>query len=230
MKKFDELPLFLQTDTIKVYYDLLYQKRRQLYVKRLLDILVSGLLLLVLLPVFLFFAIWIKLDSPGPVFYRQERVTTYGKIFRIFKFRTMVVNADQQGSLVTLKEDQRITRVGQLIRKYRLDELPQLLNILSGDMSLVGTRPEVQKYVDAYTDEMNATLLLPAGVTSKASILFKDEEELMEKYLLEGMTVDAVYIEKVLPEKMKYNVSYLRQFSFLTDIQLLVQTVFKVFK
>lgn len=230
MKKFESLPAELQNEQVLPYYEALAAKRGQLFLKRAFDILVSAILLLLLSPILLFFAIWIKLDSPGPVFYRQERVTTYGRIFRIFKFRTMKVDADKMGSLVTLKNDDRITRVGHVIRRYRLDELPQLLNILTGDMSLVGTRPEVAKYVAAYTPEMKATLLLPAGVTSTASILFKDEEELIAKFILEGMEVDDIYITKVLPEKMHYNLSYLKNYSFLGDLKLMVRTVLKVFK
>ena len=230
MKKFESLPAELQNEQVRPYYEALAAKRGQLFLKRAFDILVSAILLLLLSPILLFFAIWIKLDSPGPVFYRQERVTTYGRIFRIFKFRTMKVDADKMGSLVTLKNDDRITRVGHVIRRYRLDELPQLLNILTGDMSLVGTRPEVAKYVAAYTPEMKATLLLPAGVTSTASILFKDEEELIAKFILEGMEVDDIYITKVLREKMHYNLSYLKNYSFLGDLKLMVRTVLKVFK
>lgn len=230
MKKFESLPAELQNEQVRPYYEALAAKRGQLFLKRAFDILVSAILLLLLSPILLFFAIWIKLDSPGPVFYRQERVTTYGRIFRIFKFRTMKVDADKMGSLVTLKNDDRITRVGHVIRRYRLDELPQLLNILTGDMSLVGTRPEVAKYVAAYTPEMKATLLLPAGVTSTASILFKDEEELIAKFILEGIEVDDIYITKVLPEKMHYNLSYLKNYSFLGDLKLMVRTVLKVFK
>ena len=230
MKKFESLPAELQNEQVRPYYEALAAKRGQLFLKRAFDILVSAILLLLLSPILLFFAIWIKLDSPGPVFYRQERVTSYGRIFRIFKFRTMKVDADKMGSLVTLKNDDRITRVGHVIRHYRLDELPQLLNILTGDMSLVGTRPEVAKYVAAYTPEMKATLLLPAGVTSTASILFKDEEELIAKFILEGMEVDDIYITKVLPEKMHYNLSYLKNYSFLGDLKLMVRTVLKVFK
>ena len=230
MKKFESLPAELQNEQVRPYYEALAAKRGQLFLKRAFDILVSAILLLLLSPILLFFAIWIKLDSPGPVFYRQERVTTYGRIFRIFKFRTMKVDADKMGSLVTLKNDDRITRVGHVIRRYRLDELPQLLNILTGDMSLVGTRPEVAKYVAAYTPEMKATLLLPAGVTSTASVLFKDEEELIAKFILEGMEVDDIYITKVLPEKMHYNLSYLKNYSFLGDLKLMVRTVLKVFK
>ena len=228
MKAFNTLPPSLQVEAVKPYYEQLQKRRLSLLGKRLLDIIVSLLLVVVLAPILLFFAIWIKLDSPGPVFYRQERVTTYGRVFRIFKFRTMIVGADKKGSLVTLKEDDRITKVGRLIRKYRLDELPQLFNILKGEMTLVGTRPEVLKYVEAYTDEMRATLLMPAGVTSRASMLFKDEDEIIERFALEGMAIDDIYIEKVLPEKMLYNLAYLNEFSVWTDIKILVETALRV--
>ena len=181
-------------------------------------------MLLVLSPVFLVLAIAIKLDSPGPVFYRQVRVTQYGKEFRIFKFRSMVQGADKRGSLVTVSGDSRITRVGHLIRNCRLDELCQLIDIFRGTMTFVGTRPEVPKYVAAYTPEMMATLLLPAGVTSEASILYKDEAELLDA----AEDVDAVYIQEVLPGKMKYNLDALKNFSFFSDIATMFRTVFAV--
>ena len=177
-------------------------------------------------PVFLFVSVWIKMDSPGPVFYRQERVTQYGRIFRIFKFRTMVAGADKKGALVTAENDARVTKVGEKIRKYRIDEIPQLLNIITGDMSFVGTRPEVQKYVDAYTDEMKATLLLPAGVTSKASIRYKDEGRILKD--VEDM--DGTYIQKVLPEKMKWNLKGIEKFSFWGDFYIMFQTILAVVK
>ena len=164
-------------------------------------------------------------DSQGPVFYRQERVTQYGKIFRIFKFRTMISNADQIGALVTTQNDTRITKVGEKIRKCRLDEIPQLINILIGDMSFVGTRPEVRKYVDAYTDEMKATLLLPAGVTSSASISYRDEDEVISKYVDNKHSIDDVYIEKILPEKMKYNLNYFYKYTLAKDLILCVKTI-----
>ena len=193
--------------------------------KRFFDIIMSLLLLIVLSPAFLILAIWIKVDSQGTVFYRQERITQYGRTFRIFKFRTMVSNADKIGTLVTTQNDSRITRVGEKIRKCRLDEIPQLINILSGDMSFVGTRPEVQKYVDAYTDEMKATLLLPAGVTSLASLKYRDEDEIISLETDKGKTVDQAYIEDVLPEKMKFNLEYLDTFNILKDVNLCVKTV-----
>ncbi|MDO5812879.1 MAG: sugar transferase [Bacillota bacterium] len=225
VKEWNELPDFMQVEEVKPYYEILKKKKGQLILKRIFDIVCSFILIVLLSPVLLFLAIWIKLDSKGPVFYRQERITQYGKVFRIFKFRTMVTNADKIGTLVTTQNDSRITKVGSKIRKCRLDELPQLFNIFLGDMSFVGTRPEVQKYVDAYTNEMNATLLLPAGVTSLASIKYRDEDEIIEQKTNEGKTVDQAYIEDVLPEKMKYNLSYLDEFNIGRDLSLCVKTV-----
>lgn len=225
LRKWDDIPEFMRNDEVKKYYDILIEKRFSLMLKRFFDIIMSLLLLIVLSPVFLILAIWIKVDSQGTVFYRQERITQYGKTFRIFKFRTMVSNADKIGTLVTTQNDSRITRVGEKIRKCRLDEIPQLINILKGDMSFVGTRPEVQKYVDAYTDEMKATLLLPAGVTSLASLKYRDEDEIISQETDKGKTVDQAYIEDVLPEKMKFNLEYLNNFNILKDVNLCVRTV-----
>lgn len=225
LRKWDDIPEFMRNDKVKKYYDILIKKRFSLMLKRFFDIIMSLLLLIVLSPVFLILAIWIKVDSQGTVFYRQERITQYGRTFRIFKFRTMVSNADKIGTLVTTQNDSRITRVGEKIRKCRLDEIPQLINILKGDMSFVGTRPEVQKYVDAYTDEMKATLLLPAGVTSLASLKYRDEDEIISQETDSGKTVDQAYIEDVLPEKMKFNLEYLDNFNILKDVNLCVRTV-----
>ena len=194
-------------------------------VKRAFDIIISAIGMVVLLPVFLIIGIIIKLDSKGPVFYRQERITSYGRRFRIFKFRTMVQNADKKGSLITLGEDPRITKVGSKIRKTRLDEVPQLINILIGDMSFVGTRPEVPKYVEKYDDSMKATLIMKAGVTSKASIKFRDEDEIMNKYLKQGESVDEIYINRILPEKMKYNLEYIEKFNIFKDFKIMIDTV-----
>ena len=225
LRKWDDIPEFMRNDEVKKYYDILIKKRFSLMLKRFFDIIMSLLLLIVLSPAFLILAIWIKVDSQGTVFYRQERITQYGRTFRIFKFRTMVSNADKIGTLVTTQNDSRITRVGEKIRKCRLDEIPQLINILKGDMSFVGTRPEVQKYVDAYTDEMKATLLLPAGVTSLASLKYRDEDEIISQETDRGKTVDQAYIEDVLPEKMKFNLEYLNNFNILKDVNLCVRTV-----
>lgn len=224
LRKWEDLPDQLRTDEVRPYYEALKKKQGSLIVKRLFDIVVSALMLIVLAPVFLVLAIAIKLDSPGPVFYRQVRVTQYGKEFRIFKFRSMVSNADKIGSQVTVSGDSRVTRVGKFIRKCRLDEVCQLIDIFRGTMTFVGTRPEVPKYVAAYTPEMMATLLLPAGVTSEASILYKDEAELLDA----AEDVDKVYIEQVLPGKMKYNLDALRAFGFWGDIATMFRTVFAV--
>lgn len=228
--KYEDLPESMKNDSVKKYYDILAKKKFSLAIKRIFDIIFSLLLLILLLPVLVLLAIAIKIDSKGPVFYRQERITKNGKSFRIFKFRTMVQNADKIGSLVTVGNDSRITRIGKLIRKIRLDELPQLINILKGEMSFVGTRPEVKKYVEKYTDEMMATLLMPAGVTSYASIMYKDEDEVISNLQKSGKTVDEIYIEDVLPEKMKYNLEYIRKFSFGYDIRLCFKTVIGVLK
>ena len=230
LKKYDELPEFMKNKKVKEYYDLLKKKKFQLLLKRLFDICFSLILMLLLLPIFVILAILIKFDSNGPVFYRQKRITKYGKEFGIFKFRTMIINADKLGSLVTINGDPRITRIGKKIRKCRLDELPQLINILIGDMSFVGTRPEVKKYVDCYTDEMIATLLMPAGVTSKASIEYKNEDEIIEKYVKKGEDVDDIYIKRILPKKMKYNLEYIEKFNVITDLELCIKTVVKVGK
>lgn len=214
----------MQTEAVKPYYEILQKKQIGLIFKRSFDIVVSLIMLLILSPVFLVLAIAIKLDSKGPVFYRQVRVTQYGKKFRIFKFRTMVNNADKIGSQVTVGGDSRITRVGKVIRECRLDEIGQLLNILGGSMTFVGTRPEVPKYVEKYTPEMWATLLLPAGVTSEASIRYKDEAALLDA----AEDVDATYIQDVLPGKMKYNLRSIQEYSFFKDIKTMFQTVFAV--
>ena len=222
---FDKLPEFMQNKKVKKYYDILRKKKINLILKRLFDIFASLILLMVLSPVFLILAILIKIDSKGPVFYKQKRITKYGKEFSIYKFRTMIVDADKKGTLVTLKNDSRITRVGNKIRKCRLDELPQLINVFIGEMSFVGTRPEVKKYVDAYTDEMIATLLMPAGITSLASIEYKDEDKIIEKYTEKGEKVDDIYIKRILPDKMKYNLDYIEKFNIIEDIKTCIKTV-----
>lgn len=223
-KQWDALPEQMRTEAVRPYYDSLCQKRGSLVAKRVFDVLVSGMMLLLLSPVFLVLALAVKLDTPGPVFYRQVRVTQYGRQFRIFKFRSMVDRADEIGSQVTVDNDTRITRVGRVIRSCRLDEIAQLLNILAGDMSFVGTRPEVPKYVAGYTPEMLATLLLPAGVTSEASIRYKDEATLLDR----AEDVDETYISEVLPGKMKYNLAELRRFGFWREIGTMLRTVLAV--
>ncbi len=221
LKRWDDIPDFMRCDEIKEYYDILAKKKFQLILKRLFDIVVACILFVILAIPMLIIAIVIKVDSPGPVFYRQERVTAYGKTFRIHKFRTMVDDADRLGSTVTVKDDKRITKVGATIRRIRLDEIPQLLDVLSGNMSIVGTRPEVPKYVKQYTNKMYATLLLPAGITSEASIQYKDEDTLLKS----AKDVDKIYIDKILPVKMQYNLDSLKNFSIGKDIITMFKTV-----
>lgn len=224
MKPWEELPDFMRSEEVRPYYDVLKKHTVSLILKRMFDFIVSLALLLIIWPVLLILALFVKLDSPGPAFYRQERVTTNGKRFRIWKFRTMVSNADRIGTQVTVSNDQRITKAGKFLRGIRLDELPQVINILTGDMSFVGTRPEVVKYVQAYKPEYYATLLLPAGVTSEASIRYKNENELLEK----ADDTDQVYIEKVLPDKMKWNLEDIAKFSFPRELLTIVRTVLAV--
>ena len=219
MKKWEDLPKFVKNDKVKIYYNILDKHRMELVIKRWFDFLVALVLTLILLPVLFVIGIMIKVDSKGPVIFRQARVTSYGKVFQICKFRTMA--ADQTGNKVTVKDDPRITKVGRVLRKYRLDELPQLFNVLSGDMSFVGTRPEVVKYVKCYTDEMKATLLLPAGITSFASIKYKDEEKL----LTDVDKADEIYVKEILPEKMKYNLEAIRNFSVVSELNTMIATV-----
>ena len=224
IKKWEKLPKELQIDEVKPYWEILRKKNFSLFWKRVFDIFVSGIMLILLLPFFLILSLAIVIDSRGGVFYRQERVTQYGKHFRIFKFRSMVSGADKKGSLVTVGNDARITRVGKVVRKLRLDEVSQLIDVFRGTMTFVGTRPEVPKYVNQYKAEYLATLLLPAGVTSTGSIMFKDEDE-----LLEGKEdVDKAYIEEVLPQKMKHNLSDIKKYSFWRDIKIMFMTVFAV--
>lgn len=224
LKKWETLPDYMQNDEVRFYYETLQKKKVSMFLKRVMD-LVGGLILLILLAIpMIIISIMIKLDSEGPVFYRQERVTTYGKHFKIHKFRTMVSNADKIGSTVTVGNDSRITKVGAKLRGCRLDELPQVLDLISGNMSFVGTRPEAVKYVEQYKPEYMATLLLPAGITSEASIRYKDEAELLDA----ASDVDKTYIEKVLPGKMKYNLDSIKNFSFFGDIATMFRTVLAV--
>ena len=224
LKNWNELPEYMQTDEVRPYYDLLQRKKLSLFFKRVFDIVVSLIMIILCSPILLIISILIVKDSKGGVFYRQERVTQYGRVFRIFKFRTMVQNADQIGTQVTVSNDSRITKIGSKLRNCRLDELPQLFNIFLGDMTFVGTRPESVHYVKSYTNEMYATLLLPAGVTSEASIEYKDEAELLDQ----ADDVDYVYINEVLPEKMKYNLNSIKEFSFFKEIATMFRTVFAV--
>lgn len=224
LRKWEDIPEFMRNEEVKMYYEILNRKRFQLKMKRIFDVMMSLILILLLSPVFLGVTVWIRLDSDGPVFYKQERITQYGREFWIIKFRTIIVNADQKGTLVTMRNDSRITRAGKKIRRLRIDELPQLFNILKGDMSFVGTRPEVGKYVAAYTDEMKATLLLPAGVTSQASIRYRDEDALLQN----AENVDEVYIREVLPGKMEWNLKAMRKTGIFRDMCTMLETVLAV--
>ena len=225
LRKWEELPAEMRAPEVRPYWEALNRKRGQLVVKRVGDWVLAALLLVLLAIPMAVIAVLIRLDSAGPVFYRQERVTQYGKHFRIHKFRTMVANAEQLGSTVTTGHDKRITRIGARLRGHRLDELPQLLDVLSGSMSFVGTRPEAIRYVEQYRPEWRATLLLPAGITSEASIRYKDEERLLEG----AADPDRVYMEEIVPEKMKWNLESLREFGVGNDVRTMVRTVAAVF-
>lgn len=221
--KWEKLPPEMQTEEVRKYYDILKKKQVSLFFKRVFDIVVSSVMLVILSPVFLILGAAIKLDSKGPVFFRQTRVTQYNKKFKIFKFRSMYQGADK-GSQVTVNGDSRVTRIGKLIRGCRLDEISQLIDVWRGTMTFVSVRAESPKYTEQYTPEMMATLLLPAGVTGLASILYKDEAK-----LLDGVEdPDRVYVEQILPAKMHYNLKQLEQFSFWNDIKLMFMTVFAV--
>ena len=225
IKKWEKLPKELQIDEVRPYYEILRKKNFSLFWKRVFDIFVSGIALLILLPFFLILALAIVIDSRGGVFYRQERVTQYGKHFRIFKFRSMVKNADKKGTLVTTGNDARVTRVGKFIRKLKLDELSQLIDVFRGTMTFVATRPEVPKYVDQYKAEYLATLLLPAGISSMASIMFKDENDMLK----DAGNADEVYVNEILPIKMKWNLSETKKFGFWRDIKIIFMTIFALF-
>lgn len=222
--KWDDLPKEMRVDEVKKYYDILSKKKCSLFFKRVFDIVFSTFLILLLLPFWLLLAIAIKIDSPGPVFYRQERVTQYGESFYIHKFRTMIEGADKS-SQITVHNDDRITRVGKFIRGYRLDELPQLIDVFVGTVTFVGVRPETPKFVSKYTNEMRATLLLPAGVTNLACIYFKDEAKMLEG----AEDAEKTYVEKILPQKMKYNLEGILYFSFWGDVKIIFKTVAAVF-
>ncbi|MBQ6152596.1 MAG: sugar transferase [Ruminococcus sp.] len=224
LRPFEKLPRKLRTEEVKKYYDILDQKRFSLVLKRCFDVFVSVILIILLLIPMAVISVIIKCTSPGPVFFRQKRITQYGRTFKIMKFRTMTENADKEGALITSQNDARVTKIGSVLRRFRLDELPQVFHVLSGNMSFVGTRPEVKKYVDRYTPEMYATLLMPAGITSLASIKFKDENELIGD-VSDPDEIDRIYVETILPQKMEYNLEYISRFGFRRDIYLMLSTV-----
>ncbi|POY42711.1 sugar transferase [Avibacterium endocarditidis] len=226
LRNWNDLPSQIKNESVKPYYDYLKKKKISLLFKFALDRCLATILLILLSPLFLYIAYKINKDSPGEIFFRQTRITQYGREFKIYKFRTMVANAESLGSQVTVDNDKRITTIGEKLRKTRLDELPQLINVLKGEMSFVGTRPEVPKYVNNYTAEMMSTLLLPAGITSEASIEYKNEDRLLSN----AEDSDKEYIEKVFPEKMKWNLESIRNYSFSRDLFTMIKTVLAVIK
>lgn len=225
LAKWEELPDYMQNGQVRRYYEILQKKKASLFAKRALDLLISVILIILLTLPMCVIAVVVKAGSPGKILFRQDRVTTNGRVFKILKFRTMVEGAEKMGGQITETDDKRITKNGKFLRKYRLDELPQVFNVFTGDMSLVGTRPEVPKYVKKYSPEMYATLLMPAGVTSCASIDFRDEDELFRNTAM----VEKNYIEVVLPEKMVQNLKYIEEFSFLYDLKIMIRTIADVF-
>jgi len=225
LPRYSELPAQMQNDDVLKYYNILSKRTGSLLLKRISDIICALLLIVILALPMIIVAVCVKADSPGPVFFRQRRVTTGGKVFSIFKFRTMYVNDNAKNAQVTSGTDSRITKMGRTLRKLRLDEMPQLFNVLIGDMTFVGTRPEVERYVEKYTPEMYATLLMPAGITSMTSIKYRNEEEILEK----ADDVEKAYIEQILPDKMKYNLEYIEKFNFFYDIYIMLLTAVKVF-
>lgn len=224
-RKWEDLPDYMRTEAVWPYYVSLKKKSCSLIIKRGFDFIAAVCMMYFLWPLFVLISIWIAVDSRGEVFFRQERVTQYGRKFKILKFRTMVADVRKMGSQVTVADDMRVTKAGKILRKYRLDELPQLMNIIMGDMSFVGTRPEVPRFVHVYTEEMMATLLLPAGVTSEASIQYKDESRLLSL----ADNVDEVYIKQILPRKMEYNLQSIKNFTLLGEVGVMIKTLFKVF-
>lgn len=221
MPEWEDLPESMKNERVHKYYNILVKKKMSLILKRIFDIIMALVLLVFLSPAFIIIAVLIKKDSPGKIIFKQTRVTSFDRDFTIYKFRSMVEDAPKRGTQVTVSSDARVTKTGEVLRKYRLDELPQLINVLKGDMSFVGTRPEVRKYVDCYSPEMMATLLMPAGITSEASIKYKDEAELLSN----ASDADEVYVKKILPAKMRYNLKSLRRFNCITDIITIVKTI-----
>ncbi len=220
LRKWEDLPEKMRTEAVRPYYEILRRKRFRIGLCRAADAAASALLLILLLPLFAGISAAILLDDGGPVLFRQERVTRYGRRFRIFKFRTMRRRGAEDQIRLTRAKDGRITRTGRWLRKMRLDELPQLLNVLRGDMALVGTRPEVPEYVARYADEMRATLLLPAGITSEASIAFRNESEKLEA----AEDAEKAYLREILPAKMRINLAELRQFGVRRNLRTMLKT------
>ena len=224
LRAWEDLPDFMRIPEVKPYYEILEKKAWQLSLKRGFDCTLAVILLVLFSIPMLLIMLWISIDSKGSPIYRQERVTTYGQRFRIHKFRTMAADAKEHGPLLTIKNDQRITRAGKILRKLHADELPQLLDVINGSMSFVGTRAEIPAYVDQYKPEYYATLLMPAGITSEATIRFKNESEILDM----AQNVDEAYLEEILPVKMKWNLESIRRFRFLREILTIVRTILAV--
>lgn len=205
---------------------MLDQKRVQLYLKRIFDFVVSLFGLIVLCPLLLLIAIIIKLDSKGPVFFKQVRVGKNENVFKIFKFRTMIVDAEKKGMQITVGKDSRITKSGHLLRKFKLDELPQLINVLIGDMSFVGPRPEVPKYVALYDEQQRNILRVRPGITDLASIEYRDENTL----LAESKNPEDTYIKEIMPRKIELNIEYLKKISLFFDIKLILKTILVILR
>ncbi len=206
--------------------EILSKRKIQLVIKRLFDIVVSFIGLLILSPIFLVIGIIIKLDSKGPIFFRQVRVGKNGKKFKIFKFRTMVVDAEKKGLHITVDGDSRITKSGKFLRKFKIDELPQLINVLIGDMSFVGPRPEVPKYVEMYDENQRSILKIRPGITDIASIEYRDENSI----LAQSKNPEETYINEIMPRKIELNFKYIENMSVIYDIKLIIETIFKVIK
>lgn len=224
LKDWEDLPEFMRVPEVRPYWEALNRRRGQILIKRCFDFVMALILLVVLAIPMSIISVMIKMDSQGPVFYRQERVTRYGKHFRIHKFRTMVTNADKIGTAVTVGNDSRITNVGKKLRHLRLDELPQVFDVLQANMTFVGTRPEAVKYVDQYLPEYLATLLMPAGITSEASIRYKDEDKLLK----ESANADETYLKQIVPAKMNFNLESIKEFSIYSELKTIFRTVFAV--
>ncbi|QQK07929.1 sugar transferase [Miniphocaeibacter halophilus] len=208
----------------KTIDEILERKKGQIFLKRIFDIVVSFIGLVILGIPLIIIALIIKLTSEGPVFYRQTRVGKNNKDFKIFKFRTMVVDADKKGMLITVGEDKRITKIGKFLRKTKLDELPQLINVFIGSMSFVGPRPEVRKYVELYDDFQKNVLKIKPGITDLASIKYRDESTLLGK----SDNPEKTYIEEIMPIKLKINLEYISKISLIYDIKLIFLTLFRI--
>ena len=202
------------------------KKKLSLFIKRVFDIVASLGGLIILSPMLIIVAICIKLDSKGPVFFKQKRVGKNKKIFEIYKFRTMVTDAEKLGKQITVGNDSRITRVGKFIRKCKLDELPQLINVVKGEMSLVGPRPEVPRYVELYDEYEEQILLVQPGITDYASIEFRNENEILGR----SINPEETYIEEIMPTKIDLNMKYIRNISLVEDIKLILNTILAILK